>query len=210
MKVLRSIVFGSVGIVILMLIGAIARGDISTGNNYYEPSYTSEMSDEETAAYLEGIVDQYTEDGMQEAPAQPTEPVQEAPAPQPVVEPAYSDTHQTAPMPEELFSASDLIGKWVNEDDPDQVKVVHFFVENNCLMYRYYYIVPGNSIGMNIANEVTEWDCYDGMVSIMSNQGNVYCHRGMDQEISISFYYGFDGPNVMYDQEYGRAFYRAE
>lgn len=182
MKALRIIVFGSFGFVILLMVGGIIRGDISGNDAYYDTSF--ETAYENYEYELEYLPEEI-----------PYEDVVES---------------EAAPMPEELFSSSDLIGKWVNEDDPDQVKVVHFFVENNCLMYRYYYIVPGNSIGMNIANEVTEWDCYDGMVSIMSNQGNVYCHRGMDQEISISFYYGFDGPNVMYDQEYGRAFYRAE
>ena len=210
MSILKTIVFGSFAFVILLGAGAAARGEISSSNNSYEESYVSEMSDEEMSAYLESIVAEYSDDSVQsQATAQPTP----QPAPQPAApasEPAYSETHQTAPMPEETFSGADLIGKWVDDSNPDQVRVLKFYTENNQLMYKHTLIVPGNSIGFNLANETTEWDCCDGMVSVMGNQGNIYCHKGTKPDVSISFYYGFDGANVMYDQEDGAAYYRVE
>lgn len=200
MKALRIIVFGSFAFVILLGIGAAMRGDISGSDTYYDTSFETAYENYEPESSTEEIpYEEVTEQQMQPAPV-----------PQPASEPAYSDTHQTAPMPEESFDSTEILGKWVDDSEPDQVKVVHFYMENNQLMFRHYFIVPGNSIGINIANEVTEWDCCDGIVSVMANQGSIYCHRGTDSIINQSFYYGFDGTNVMYNQEDGTAFYRAE
>ena len=120
----------------------------------------------------------------------------------------WSDAYQTTPMPDSVFGEEELLGKWVDSTDPDNIEGIEFYKENNQLMYRYYSILPGNSIGMNTANEVTEWDYCEGIVTVMANQGNIYCHRGEGEEIAVSFYYGFDGSNVMYKQEDGSAYYR--
>ena len=211
MKVLKYIVLGAFQFVLFLMLANIFGGETSSENSYYEVNNTSKYNTE----YTENNTTNYTEKYTEITEYQPAGEAYQSSGNETYTsqgqtsnETAYSDTNQTAPMPEEVFSGADLLGKWVDETNPDQIKVVHFYTENNQLMYRYYFIVPGNSIGINLANEVTEWDCYDGMVSVMLNQGNVYCHRGSGDEIAISFYYGFDGPDVMYCQENGTAFYR--
>lgn len=217
MKVLKFIVIGSFQFVLFLMLADIFNGNISEESSYYEVNNTSEYNTEYTENNTTNYTENYTEVTEYQSGGETSQSSEnttytsqgQTTQGQTSQEVAYSDANQTAPMPEELFSGADLLGKWVDETNPNQIKVVHFYTENNQLMYRYYFIVPGNSIGINLANEVTEWDCYDGMVSVMLNQGSVYCHRGTDAEISISFYYGFDGPDVMYCQEDGTAFYRA-
>lgn len=217
MKGLRILVFGSFAFVLALMGNGIINGEISGDSGSYEYSEEQRISEEEAMAQIEAALAEgqgQTESQIQ-APAQ-TETQAQASAPQTASEsqttsqPAYSETNQTAPEPDELFSASDLIGKWVDDTDPDQVWVVDFYIENNQLMHRYYLIVPGNEYGVNIANEVTEWECSEGVVSIQLNQGRVSCHVGTKDTISVAFYYGFDGPDVMRDQTDGTAFYRAE
>ena len=123
---------------------------------------------------------------------------------------AWSDTHQTAPMPETPYSNEELLGYWMDYSDAEQPDVMYFYEENGQLMYRYYSIVAGNSIGINIANEVTEWEYCTGIVNSMPNQGNVYCQCGTGENVYVSFYYGFDGTDVMYHQEDGTAFYKVQ
>lgn len=214
MKILKVIVLGGFIAVLGMMFGS-GGSDVSTTNNeYYYSSeynndatvsnYTTETTQVEVIQTQPDVtVSQYTEDT--EIPQEECYP--EIPDP---TEEAYSDTNQTAPMPEDVFTTADIIGKWVDDTNPDQIKVVDFYVENNQLMHRFYFIVPGNSIGINLANDTTEWECSEGIVSVMNNQGTIYCHVGTGETISISFYYGFDGPDVMYDQTDGTAYYRAE
>ena len=123
---------------------------------------------------------------------------------------AWSDTHQTAPMPETEFANEELLGYWMDYSDASQPRVMYFFEENGQLMYSYYTIVAGNANGMNIANETTNWVYSNGIVNTMPNQGAVYCQCGTDEMVYVSFYYGFDGTDVMYDQEDGTAYYKVQ
>lgn len=123
---------------------------------------------------------------------------------------AWSDTHQTAPMTETEFANEALLGYWMDYSDAEQPRVMCFFEENGQLMYSYYTITAGNDIGMNIANETTNWVYSNGIVNTMPNQGAVYCQCGTDERVYVSFYYGFDGTDVMYDQEDGTAYYKVQ
>ena len=185
MKALKILVLGSFAFVLMLMFGNHDSDYVSTAESSCVETYSS---------------DSYSMDLSENLSIEESHPVE--------TEPVYSDMNQTAPMPEEVIAEEDLLGKWIEGTDPDEIKVVHFYTENNQLMYRYCYIVPGNSIGMNLANEVTEWELGMGIVTVMENQGNIYCQRGTDPEIAVSFYYGFDGSNVMYDQEDGTAYYR--
>lgn len=127
-----------------------------------------------------------------------------------VDENAWSDTNETAPMPENEFSNEDILGYWVDYSDAEQPRIMYFYEENGQLMHRYYTIVAGNENGMNIANEVTEWEYSKGVVNTMPNQGSISCMCGTSDRVYISFYYGFDGADEMVCQENGTVFYRVQ
>ena len=61
-----------------------------------------------------------------------------------VDENAWSDTNETAPMPENEFSNEDILGYWMDYSDAEQPRIMYFYEEKGQLMHRYYTIVAGN------------------------------------------------------------------
>ena len=149
-------------------------------------------------------------EGEYETPAYVSEPVYYEPEEDyPVYEDteAWSDNHDTAPMPEQMFNEYDLVGYWVDDPTSETPMVMQFYMENGKLYYRYYEILLGNGYGFNLANEYTAFEYAVGEVTCLANQGNIYC-LAYNNEVYVSFYYGFDGPDMMIEQEHGTTFYR--
>lgn len=171
--------------------------DFNVGYNY-DDTYDSECDEYsayETDSYVAGSVysDDYTEEPGDNSSSS--------------VEEAWSDNHQTAPMPDALFSAADLLGNWVDDPASETPLVLNFYMENGEIKYKLYKILLGNNIGMNTANEYTAFGYAEGRVEIMANQGSVCCMTNT-AEAYMCLYYGFYGKDTMVNQEGGSKFYR--
>lgn len=121
---------------------------------------------------------------------------------------AWSDDHDTAPMPETIVAEDDLIGFWTR--DPDEVEpiVMEFYRENGVLKYRYFRVQLGNGNGIGLAKEHTIFEFNSGNVNLLANQGNCYCMVGDSEKVYISFYCFDPQMETIVDQEDGTVFYR--
>lgn len=119
---------------------------------------------------------------------------------------SWSAAHDTAPMPEEEMTADDIIGTWVYEPDSMQPSIIEIREEDGQLKYRYYRITPGNDIGINLANEYTEWEYCTGKVNMKGIAAQFDCMVGdTDRKIYTSYYYDEVNDQIA-DQEDGRIF----
>ena len=123
-------------------------------------------------------------DGEYETPA---EPVYYEPETKPY---AWSDDHDTAPVPEFEFDENDFLGDWITADGRSDIR---FYMYNGQLYYAAYY----------------DGVYYEGHAYAYPTHGAIYCMDGYitDGNIAISFYYGYDHSGVMYDQVTGTEYY---
>ena len=103
---------------------------------------------------------------------------------------AWSDDHDTAPVPEIEFTEEDFLGDWITADGSSDIR---FYKYNGQIYYAAYY----------------NGTYYEGFAVAYPTHGAIYCIDGYvtDGNVAISFYYGYDGDMVMYDQVYGTEYY---
>lgn len=108
---------------------------------------------------------------------------------------AWSDTHTTAPVPDENLNGYDYLGAWITADGSSDI----YFYEVDG--QRYYY---GTIYGVY----------YEGTVEVYESHGAIYCLDGSktDGTIAVSFYMNYNEANEMspyelYEQVYGTGFY---
>lgn len=108
---------------------------------------------------------------------------------------AWSDTHTTAPVPDENLNGYDYLGAWITADGSSDI----YFYEVDG--QRYYY---GTIYGVY----------YEGTVEVYESHGAIYCLDGSktDGTIAVSFYMNYNEANEMnpyelYEQAYGTGFY---
>lgn len=123
---------------------------------------------------------------------------------------AWSDNHQTAPMPEELVEEDDMIGFWTKDPDAAEPEIIEFYKEKGTLKYRYFRVLLGNGNGFAIAKKHTIFEYNSGKAILMGNQGSCSCLSGNSDKVYISFYCFDPDMETIADQEDGTEFQRLD
>ena len=93
-----------------------------------------------------------------------------------------------------------LVGKWVDDSDPDTPRIIEFYVEDGQYKYSYYTYRDGNSYGINIANDFTCWEYCSGLFALTEEYGWIDCYVSETDNNYISLEYeGLDGTLVSCD-----------
>ncbi len=156
--------------------------DTYTDGTYTEDTYTAETYTEETygtgSAYAETPAETYD---IYEDENYSKEEYQVA-----------SSSWVTMEVP---FTAEQLLGTWVDITDPtdEYPSYFRFYMENGQMLYEHYDYTPGNSIGFNIANEMTKWDYGHGLFSMDESCGWINCYQNEYEKLNDSLQY--DGAN---------------
>lgn len=96
----------------------------------------------------------------------------------------------TAKEGEYEFTEEDFLGDWITADGSSDIR---FYKYNGQIYYAAYY----------------NGTYYEGFAVAYPTHGAIYCIDGYvtDGNVAISFYYGYDGDMIMYDQVYGTEYY---
>lgn len=90
---------------------------------------------------------------------------------------------------ESPYYLDDLLGRWIDNSDPEYPMVLDFQMKDGLPYYRYYGIVPGNGMGLDIANSYSEFEYCTGTFSLNSEIGFINCYVGNTEKLYHSFEY---------------------
>lgn len=83
------------------------------------------------------------------------------------------------------YSYDDLVGIWVDDEDPTYPTVLEITEKDGQFYYEYYFISPGNSAGIGIAVTYTKWGRWKGLLELNTENGYVTCYNGDTKESGI-------------------------